>query len=438
MPQKPLPTSETAPRRTLGETLSERMAETLAKTLAETLGSADWLTADRAQAYARVLLALFGLLAAVWLALSHGGVDAQGKAIGTDFNGFWTASKLLLDGVPTGPYSIAQHMQAQAATFGRDVGYVPFFYPPVFLLVCMPLALLPYGWSLLIWLGLTGAAYFKVVRSFAGASIGTLPILAFPAVWINLGHGQNGFLSAALLGGGALLIRTRPVVAGICFGCLVYKPHLALAVPVALVAAGRWDAFFAAGLTALGIAGVSYVAFGAETWDAFFRLAALARVMLEQGLANDAKVQSIFAAVRLLGGSLSLAYGLHTVMAAVVCGALVHLHRRASRSEAEGPALVAAALVMSPYLFDYDLTILAIPLAWCTCMGLRDGFVRYEKVMLGVAFLLPLVSRTVALNLGLPLAPLVLLAVFALVMQRGLRGTISTVHPTMPRALTPA
>ncbi len=42
--------------------------------------------------------------------------------------------------------------------------------------------------------------------------------LAFPAVLINVGHGQNGFLTAALLGGALVVLDRRPLFAGILFG----------------------------------------------------------------------------------------------------------------------------------------------------------------------------------------------------------------------------
>jgi alpha-1,2-mannosyltransferase len=381
---------------------------------------AAWLTADRVQAYAKLFSALFVVLALAWVGLSHDGIDITGKPLGTDFNSFWTASKLALSEPAIAVYDTARHRAAQSWG-GRPVeSYAAFFYPPVFLLICLPLALVPYGVSLLLWLGATGAAYGHAVRRFGGGNLGLLPVLAFPAVWINIGHGQNGFLSAALLGGGALLVNARPVLAGVCFGALAYKPHLALAIPVALMAARRWETFLAAAGTALGLCLVSYGAFGAATWQAFFDQSAIARAALEQGLVGDAKMQSLFAAIRLWGGSLSLAYGLQALLGLAVCAALVGLHRRAFRSSAEGPAMIAASLLLSPFLLDYDLTLLALPLAWLLAAGIRDGFLPYEKTVLALAFMLPLVSRTLASGAGIPLAPFVLAAVFTLVLRRGM------------------
>src|SRR4029077_20364009 len=70
--------------------------------------------------------------------------------------------------------------------------------------------------------------------------------LAFPAVLINVGHGHNGFLTAALLGGGLVVLDRRPLPAGILFGLMAYKPQFGLMIPIALAAGGYWRSFAAA------------------------------------------------------------------------------------------------------------------------------------------------------------------------------------------------
>ena len=52
------------------------------------------------------------------------------------------------------------------------------------------------------------------------------------------------------VGGGLLLLDRRPVLAGILFGALCYKPHFGMLIPVALAASGRWRAFGAAAASA--------------------------------------------------------------------------------------------------------------------------------------------------------------------------------------------
>lgn len=386
--------------------------------LLRTLRDGDWLTAERAQFFARAWLATSVIVAAGWIALSRGGLDLLGKPIGTDFTSFWTASRIALSGHPQAAYDIATHHAAQTRLFGREVSYYAFFYPPIFLLICLPLATLPYLASLAAWLAATGAAYAKVARGFLGERGGWVAVLAFPAVLINLGHGQNAFLSAALFGGAVLIWDRRPILAGLLLGCLAYKPQLGLLIPVALLAAGRWRTIAGAASSVVGLAAVSVAVFGTATWRAFLAASPLARATLEQGLVGDAKMQSVFAAVRLLHGGVGLAYAAQTAVAIAVAAVLAVLSRKAPRAAAAGPALVAASLLASPFLLDYDLILLVIPLAWLAAEGLKGGFKPYEKTLLAIAYVAPALTRAFASAAGVPLGPLVVAAVLWLVARR--------------------
>ena len=383
------------------------------------LRRADWLTARRARAWGWLLLGVTALIGVGWVASARGGLDLTGKPLGTDFTSFWTASKLALAGAPQRAYDVAAHHAEQAAIFGRDTGYAAFFYPPIFLLICLPLAALPYLASLAAWLTATGALYWRIARAWLGSAAGAMPIFAFPAVLSNIGHGQNGFLSAALFGGGALWLQRRPILAGLCLGALAYKPHLGIMIPIALAIAGRWKTFAAAVATVLALAAASYGLFGLDTWRGFLADSSLARSTLEQGLVGDAKMQSAFAAVRLWGGGLVLAYGAQAAFAAFAAAGLFWLQRRAPNGGAEGPGMIVAALIASPFLLDYDLIILAAPLAWMLREGAEKGFLSWEKTILLAAFVLPAVSRTLATDAHLPLAPFVMAALFVAILRRG-------------------
>ena len=369
------------------------------------LRDADWLNRERAVAYTRILFFFTFALALIWIALAHGGMDRAGKPIGADFVSFWTASQLALSGRAADVYDVAAHWDAQKALFGPDVAYTAFFYPPLYLLICLPLAALPYFGSLAAWLGATGYAYWRVLRTFAGARIDAMAILAFPAFLVNAEHGQNGFLSAALIGGGALLLDKRPMLAGLCFGAMVFKPQLAVMIPIALIASRRW--------TGLAAAAASGERAGRRLVDRLGRrdlagvpgLRPVGAGDLERNLVGYEKMQSVFAAVRLLHGGLTLAYCLQAATALAAAAALVWLARRRFRCEAEGPAMVMAALLASPFLLDYDLTLLAIPLAWIAREGLRSGFAPGEKSVLAFAYVLPLFSRIVAGSWAFPSRP---------------------------------
>ena len=388
--------------------------------IVKSLGDCAWLDAERARACARILLAFTVIGAVSWIALSATSLNSESKLIGTDFVGVYTASLLALEGHPDRVYDVSAHWAAQKALCGPNAGYTAFFYPPPALLVYWPLALAPYLISLAAWLSATGFAFYRVLRGYL-PSLEVVAFFAFPAVFMNAAHGQNGFLSAALIGGGLLVMDRSPKLAGACFGAMLFKPHLALAIPFGLIFARRWTTLLVAAATAAALGVVSLVAFGAWTWSGFFAGASLARRALENNLVGNERMESVFAAVRLLHGSLALAWGAQALAAAGAITALWLLQRRAFRTAGEAPAVVCAGLLASPYVLDYDLTLLAIPLVWLLGEGLRSGFLPFEKAVMALAFALPVISLIVAGAFGLPLAPLTIGALLALILRRALK-----------------
>jgi hypothetical protein len=387
------------------------------------LADARWLTPERARGYSRLLLVMTALGALIWVALSHDGVDLAGHPLGTDFQSFWAASKLALTGHPASAYDPKAHGTLQQSLFpGHDLdGYTAFFYPPTFLLVCLPLALLPYLASLVVWLGATGYVFWRALRVLLARPGMAVPILAYPAVYLNAGHGQTGFLVGALFAGAAIWLGPRPVLAGVCLGLVCVKPHFGVLIPLALLATRQWRALAAAALATAGFVGLSLLAFGPATWEAFLRATPLARAALDQELVGSAKMVSVFAAARVLGGSAALAYVAQAAAALVAAiGVVARLRGRDAAPDRSGQValLVVATLCASPFVLDYDLTLLAIPLAWSFQQALLTGFRRWEKLTLASGFMLPMVARLLATHLSLPVGPLVVAAVFVLVARR--------------------
>ncbi len=384
----------------------------------EPLRDASWLTHGRARAWCRILfLACLGLTLARWVLIAFG-VEFLGDARNVDFASFWAAGRLALEGHPDWAYIPARHAAAQAALPGTATGYAAFFYPPPFLLLCLPLALLGFLPALAAWLALTGAAWLAAIRRVLPAAAGWLPVLAFPPAWNNFWHGQNGFLSAALLCAGASALDRRPFLAGLYFGGLSFKPQLALVIGPALLAARRWTALAGTAVSAASLALASLLAFGRPTWAAFLANTDLARRTLETELVGSAKMISVFAAMRLLGAGLGTAY---TAQAAAAIGAVLVLALLAARRPgglAEGALMGAAAMLASPFLLDYDLMLLSLPMAWLLAAATRDGFLPWEKLALAAAFPLALLARTVATRYGLPLAPFVCAGLLIVVTRR--------------------
>ena len=106
---------------------------------------------------------------------------------------------------------------------------------------------LPHALALVLWQGVTFALYLWTTREILNTGRARalvdplwLPlVIGFPAVFVNLGHGHNGFLTAALFGAALLQLDRKPVLAGVLFGCIAYKPQFGLLVPIVLPASGR-------------------------------------------------------------------------------------------------------------------------------------------------------------------------------------------------------
>ena len=378
---------------------------------------AAWLDAGRARNYARIFLGMAIAVAIGWIAASQGGIDPTGKPLGTDFTSFWSAVRIAVTGNPADVYRQAVHAAIERSIFdGGDRGYFAFYYPPIFLLYLLPLGALPYLPALVLWLAVTGAAaWAAIARLLPGR--GWLAA-AYPATFMTLGHGQNALLSTALFGAAALTIERRPWLAGISLGALVYKPQLGLMIPLLLVAAGRWRVFAAATLTVLGLSLLSWLVFGAGAWTGFLAMSTAARDTLDGDGVGYHKMVSVFAALRLAGGSVGLAYAGQGLAFAAAAVALVWQARRWP-GPAQLATLVVASCLSTPFLLDYDLMLLAVPMAWLLGRGLADGFLPYEKTVLAAAFITPLVARTLAAHTFLQLAPLVVGLLLLVMLQRG-------------------
>lgn len=316
--------------------------------------------------------------------------DPAGLGIPTDFVNVWAAGRLALDGVPAQAYDWDIQKRVEVALLGQDfIGYFAWHYPPPFLFVASLLAHFPYTVAFIAWVSASFLPYLAVMRAIVGRSFGLMLAIGFPMVFNNTLVGQNGFLTAALIGGTLYLMPVRPVLAGICLGLLSYKPQYGLLFPLVLIAASQWTVFFAAGATAVAIAFASWLAFGTESWQAFFHwMPTFSQAFLSEGKATWWKLQSLYSLVRYFGGSESMAWGFHWVLTASVATGLVVMWRSRVSYSLKAAALAAGTLLTTPYLFMYDMMVLAIPVGFLVRIGLASGFRPYELPALGCALAL--------------------------------------------------
>ncbi len=268
----------------------------------EALRSGSFLTRQRLRVYCALLLIAYAVAITALLATSEGIVDRAGRPLGTDFADVYAAGRLALAGKAGRAYDFAAHHAMQKEISGRaDIPYYGWHYPPMFLLLAAALALLPYLAALFVYQAATLVPYLAVVRQIAGQPQAWLPALAFPAVFVNVTHGHNGFITAALLGGALMVLDARPLLAGVLIGCLAYKPQFGLLIPLALAATGRWRTIAAAAATVLAIAALTCAAFGTDVFAAFWESLPMTRRVILEGAPGFHKIQSVYAALRLAG-----------------------------------------------------------------------------------------------------------------------------------------
>jgi alpha-1,2-mannosyltransferase len=398
-----------------------------------------WLNRERLRLVALALLAASVIGAGYLVATSDGLNDRLGRPLGTDFSNVYAAGTYVLDGKAAEPFDPSAQFAREKTIFGSNTQFYGWHYPPFFLGVAALLALMPYALALALWQGVTLLLYLWAVRGIlsdvqkSNDHLWVLLALAFPAVFINLGHGHNGFLTAALFGGALITLEETPVVAGVLFGLLAYKPQFGVLIPLVLAASGRWRAFVSAASTVAALALAITLAFGPEVWTAFLASTKFTRtVVLEEGDTGWYKIQSVFSWVRMWDGSVTLAYAVQGVVTIAVAAALIWIWRSRASFPVKAAALLIGTVLATPYGLDYDLMLLAPAICFLTVDGLKRGFAPWEKTMLATLWIVPLITRSVAHATFIPLAVPAMLAAFAMLLHRTARESAGERHDFLP------
>lgn len=352
-------------------------------------------------------------VATLFMLLRQGGflLDLKGHPLFVDFIEVWVAGRFVLQGHPAAPYDWYVHHAAQVAVIGHPVkGYLGWHYPPLFLFVAAALALLPYIPSFLTWIVSTALLYASTIWKITGRYEAALVALAMPAALGCALVGQNGFVTAAILGAALLALEKRPWLAGLFVGLMSYKPQFGLLFPILLLFDRNWRALASASAATLALTAISWLAFGSAPFAAFLgHLPGTANSVLGHGTAGFEKLQSVYGLMRWLGANGAAAWiGHGTVTIVATLGAL-WLWKQPVSYSLKAAAFATAVLIATPYLYLYDFPMLAVPFAFLY----RDrGFDRVEIAATIAANLLMLAFVWAALPIG-PLLTLVPLALIA-------------------------
>jgi hypothetical protein len=355
-----------------------------------------------------IIPALYALMAAslVFLAAYGFYVVTEHKRFGGDFISFWTRAEQAAHGQAAAIYDMAllEDIIAHPQNFQAITDPLLFFpYPPNSLLFLWPLGLMPYPLAVAAWL-LTGWFFylFAIVRSppwpllAAAAGKGDMRVIAAflalsPFVFANVMTGHAGFLLAGFLFLGFALLDAKPKLAGLCFSVLLFKPQLALLLPVALLAGRYWTAMLWAALgVALQIA-LTALLWGTSIWPDYAHYLSLFPAALEHTsqILNGLKI-SAYRSLTHLGVSAGVAGMVQGVCFLAAVASVWLAWRSSPPAHLRYAIFVTAIFLALPHVMIYDMTLCALPALWLMHRVWSGASDAWERLALVLLLLIPL------------------------------------------------
>jgi hypothetical protein len=382
---------------------------------------ARWVTRERLMRWGiGFTLMSVGLLAVHVVTHTTAGLtNGQGENLGDDFIHFWSGARMAAGGQASLASDPRAFSAFESAVTGVGARY-GYGYPPIAMMLSLPLALFSFVPGLVVWTLAGIGVCFALLRRLVGWRAAALLSVGAPAAFFNLHTGQNGYFTAALLAGGLMIFDRQPVAAGICFGCLSYKPHMGVLLPIALAVGGHWRCFAAAGVTVLLLGLATLALLGPDTWAGFLDMTAVHRSQLEFGARFWHRMPTAFAAARVLGAPVSLAYAVQLISFVLAIAAVVFVWRSTVPVETKAAALIVGTFVATPYAWDYDGVASIFAAAWIGREGLRVGFLPWERIAIVALLVLPLVTMVTTRLADLQVGPAVLWLVLLLLLRRSL------------------
>jgi hypothetical protein len=354
-----------------------------------------------------------------YVSLWRGDHDGLSHAAGRDFINLWTASQLVEAGRTRDIFDHESFAAAQRRHMGPDFPLHFWSYPPHTLFLTEQLSSLPYRGAFLVW-SLSGIfLLLYAAHTFWPAKLFPCLLLLAPSSFVNIFLGQNGFVTSALSLAGFALLPRRPILAGVMFGLLTFKPHLGIMIPIALVALRQWPAIAAAALTTALFIAASVVVYGADAWWQFFHSALpfQARFMSEGKGPFQWMMVSWFMAGRIIGLSAAISLMLQAVLSLAAAVMVYRVFRRPGDWRLQVSLLFVATLVASPQGFNYDMTMISVASICLVWAAIETGWRGGELLVIAACWQLPLI--VMPLNaFGAPLAPLLLTGLLVCLYRR--------------------
>jgi hypothetical protein len=336
---------------------------------------------------------------------------------------YHAAARQILDGDGDCLYAPPCQVSAQRELVESSVAItrgLPYNNPPTLAVLVLPLAPLPLGVALAVWITIGVFALATMSWQLIGGPrsrrvpLILLALSSWPVVTAAL-HGQVTLLIAALLAGSAaLIVHDRPLGAGSLIGLATLKPTLVPVLVVWLAFAGRWRSVFTCLLVVVAMLGVTALL---VTSQQLFVYPAYAFGELTDAAAAGIHVEQMVnwraAGAWFGGGGFGLAVTLGGSLVTVLVVATVWVRRHVPLSVAAG--LIATPLLI-PHANQHEATLAVVAwlvlladydVAWLRTVGLALQIVAWSALLMSPAAS----GQVVFAELGISLAVVAILAV---------------------------
>ena len=328
-------------------------------------------------------------------------IDKSGQPRTNEYVGVRAAGMLALEGKAADAYDWSLHRVAEAEITGAPVkNYFAWPYPPSYLPVAVALASLPLLPSALLWIAATLALYAWSIVRISGVRGAGVWALASPASFINAYVAHTGFWTAGVMGLALEALETRPILAGVLFGALTMKPQLGLLIPVALIAGGYWRVMGSAVAAALSAALISIAAFGVDPWLQLIPQMARISDHVRDGNVIMELLVTLYGFLRALGVPHVPALIAQCTLSLVLAAGVFKLWRSDAPLPLKAAALASASMLVSPYMFVYDLTHLSIAIAFLIRYCGLGGLTKIEVATMAASMAMILGLAIVQMPLG--------------------------------------
>ena len=308
-------------------------------------------------------------------------VLADGRLQSIDFSYVWLSGRLAVLGDTAGIFENTTFAAARLSLFGPDSWSLVhlFAYPPTFLLFTYPLGFMPYPIAFGVWMLATFCVYQVAIYAIIPRQVAIIAAATSYPVVFNVLLGQNGFLTAGLMGLSLAFMESRPWLSGLFLGLLTYKPQFGILFPFALLASQNWRVLASATAVTIILGAIAAVAFGYQGWTSF------ATSLYDHGssLSYNSRIPSpfisIFGFLQSAGVDMRISWLVHLLLAVIAAVSIFGVWATPVPIALKAAAICIGSVTVSPYVAGYDLCVLSIAVGFLVKDCLSRGFLSGDR-----------------------------------------------------------